>query len=73
MIKNDPSSRKRRTFDLRGKHVLLFEIINQRLMLIKLQGTIENSYWTIMDVLGNIREIPAKMKELLAEKDWNAI
>lgn len=42
-------------------------------MLIKLQGTIENTYWTIMDVLGNIREMPKEMQKLLSEKEWNAI
>ena len=41
-------------------------------MLIKLQGTLGN-YWTMMDVLGNIREIPEKMQKLLNDKEWNAI
>ena len=64
MIKNDPSSRKLRTVDLRSKHVLLFEAINERKMLIKLQDTI-GTYWTIMDVLGNICEIPEEIQQLL--------
>ena len=72
MIKNDPSSRKLRTLDLRSRHVLLFEAINERTMLIKLQGS-KKPYWTMMDVLGNICQIPQAMHKLLHMEEWNSV
>ena len=64
MIKNEPSSRKRVTYDKLKREVLLFEMINENFLLAKLSGTKKN-YWSLMNVNGELQEIPEVMNELL--------
>ena len=56
-IKNEPSSRKRCTMDRRRRDVVLMKMINEDSILTKLNGD-GRSYWTLMDTLGHIHEIP---------------
>ena len=72
-IKYNPCSRLMTLLDFRRREVLLFEMINENRILFKLKGTDNQSYWTLMNTAGFILDMPQKMKETLAMKDWNSL
>ena len=77
-MKNNPDSRKKSTFDIRERDVLLFEIIEDKFILAKIKGETKdgkNSYWTLMDLDGTIHKIDDKLNEIVndPDKDWIAI
>ena len=53
-FKNDPGSRKRCILDRRRKDVIFFEMLGDKLMLVKLKGDNDEHYWTLFDTYGNI-------------------
>ena len=58
--------------DRRRRDVLLMKMINEDSILTKLNGD-GQSYWTIMDTLGHIYEIPQECKEILEMADWTSL
>ena len=73
MVKNEPSSRRRALFAQHSCHVLLFEMLTERLALVKLKGSNDMSYWTLIDTDGNIQPIPEELNQMLREKNWTQI
>lgn len=57
------------TFDKRRKDVQLLEHFAENLILAKVHEKECNaSYWTLIDVNGQIQEMPPKMRELLCDQ-----
>ena len=48
------------------------KMINESTILTKLSGD-GQSYWTIMDTLGNVYKIPQECKEILEMADWTSL
>ena len=72
LVKDDPSTRLKRSFDLRRKDVRLFSPITDKMNLFKLEQD-EEYYWTIMDIRGQVHPIPPAMKEILDEEEWSKV
>ena len=75
MFKNDPATRKICTFDRRRKDVLLYELINDNLMIAKLKSDHDRGYWTMMDINGDYIDIPKPLQEILSDDkyDWSTL
>ena len=73
MIKNEPGSRKLITLDRRRKDTLNFEMINDRMALIRMRGDENNNYWTMINIAGHMIPLPQKMQDILKICDWEEI
>lgn len=73
ILKNDPSSRKIVSLDRRRKDALLFEMLNNEVVLTKLQGDNNKKYWIMMNMQGETVPMDEKMKQVLESKDWTVL
>ena len=48
------------------------KMINEDSILTKLNGD-DRSYWTLMDTLGHIHEIPKEANDILEKADWTSL
>ena len=73
ILKNDPSSRKIASLDRRRKDALLFEMLNNEVVLTKLHGDNNKKYWIMMNMQGETVPMDEKMKQVLESKDWTVL
>lgn len=58
--------------DRRRRDVVLMKMINEDSILTKLIGD-GRSYWSLMDTLGHIHEIPEEFLNILEKEDWSSL
>lgn len=49
------------------------EMISDEVLLAKIRGTDQLNYWTLIDVYGNLVQMPAEMEEILKNECWTGL
>ena len=49
------------------------EMISDEVLLAKMRGTDSYDYWTLIDVYGNLVQMPPQMEEILKNECWTGL